>query len=75
MALQEADVLQPLDEVVKTDQNQWPEFQLKNVKIVRQENGVPASLLAAHGGNLLRVEGVLGDIDAEYAHLGMLLFL
>ena len=65
----EGDFLKPLDPAIREDTDAWPEFVLKNVKVVSQRTGEPASLLAAHGKNLVRVEGVLEEIDDDIAHL------
>ena len=65
----EGDFLKPLDSAVREDTDAWPEFVLKNVKVVSQKTGEPANLLAAHGKFLVRVEGVLEEIDNETAHL------
>ena len=65
----EGDFLKPLDPAIQEDSDAWPEFVLKNVKVVSQKTGEPANLLAAHGKFLVRVEGVLEKIDDEHAHL------
>ena len=65
----EGDFLKPLDPAIRVDTDAWPEFVLKNVKVVSQKTGEPANLLAAHGRFLVRVEGVLEEVDNEIAHL------
>ena len=69
MVLLEGDVLTPLDASIREDTDQWPEFSLANVRIVSQETEEPVSLLAAHGGFRVRVEGVLEEIDEENGYL------
>ena len=65
MVLLEGDVLAPLDASIRGNTDQWPEFSLANVRVVSQETGQPVSLLAAHGGFRVRVEGVLEEVDEE----------
>lgn len=68
--LSEVDVLKPLDPSVRAgDTDKWPEFSLTHVKVLSQATHEPVSLLAAHGGFLVRVEGYLEEVDAANASL------
>ena len=67
--LSEGDFLKPLDPAIQEDTDAWPEFVLKDVNIISQEIKEPVSLLAAHGDFLVRVEGVLEEIDSDLAPL------
>jgi len=68
--LSEGNVLKPLDPSVWAgDTDKWPEFSLTHVKVLSQATHEPVSLLAAHGGFLVRVEGYLEEVDAANASL------
>ena len=63
--LSEGDVLKPLDPAVRAgNTDKWPEFTLTHVRVLSQATHEPVSLLAAHGGFLVRVEGFLEEVDA-----------
>jgi len=63
--LSEGDILRPLDPSIRAgDTDKWPEFTLTHVKVFSQATHEPVSLLAAHGGLLVRVEGFLEEVDA-----------
>jgi hypothetical protein len=70
MVIPEGKVLEPLNPSTKEDSDSWPEYVLKEARVVSQDTGEPASLLAAHSGFLVRVEGHLQDVDPEHKHLG-----
>lgn len=68
--LEETDVLSSLNPSIQNDSDQWPEFVLKNVKVISPETNKPASLLVAHGEYPLRVEGSLEEVDPEDLGIG-----
>ena len=70
MVLYETDVITRLDASIRSDTDEWPEFALNQVRVTAQGTGDPVSLLAAHGGFFVTVEGVLEEIDKHYVHLG-----
>lgn len=69
MTLHEGDVLAPLDPSIRGDTDQWPEFALNHVKVFSQATREPLSLLAAHAGCFVVVEGILEEVDRENALL------
>ena len=73
MAIHEGLVLKTLDENIRRDPDQWPEFSLKNISITSQTTGEPTSILKAHKGAPLRVEGILEEVDSAYIGLGIVI--
>ncbi|KAL9123356.1 MAG: hypothetical protein Q9187_000083 [Circinaria calcarea] len=69
MDLQEGLVLEPLERSICDDSTQWPEFSLKNVRVLSEATGGFVSLLAAHQAFSVRVEGILEEIDPAYLAL------
>lgn len=54
----------------RDDTDQWPEFGLKNTRVITQTTGELVNLLMAHAGLPIRVEGILEEVDATHRHLG-----
>ena len=63
------EVLKPLDPVLD-DENEWPEFELREAKIFYQGKGRYADLLEASEESPLCVLGELMSLDDEQDHLG-----
>lgn len=70
MDLHEGLVLEPLESSVRDDSTQWPEFSLKNIKVLSEATGGFVSLLTAHQGFPIRVEGILEEVDPAHLALG-----
>ena len=68
----EQDVLVPLAPAIKEATDLWPEFSLRDVRIVSQITGKTVSLLSAHTGHAVQVVGALQEVDVAHAHLGIL---
>lgn len=58
MSVPESDVLKPLDPS-NTNSDEWEIFVLKDARIVYENSGRPASLLAAYADTPLKVNGRL----------------
>ena len=74
VSTRETDLLKALSPAQQADPDDWPQFSLKNVKVTSQSTGERVSLLDAHQGFPVRVEGTLDDILSEHTtlseHLG-----
>lgn len=66
MSVFESDVLKPRDPTLPEDH--WAEFTLSNVSVAYENNGKPASLLAAYANCPLTVRGRLEAPEREHAH-------
>lgn len=71
MGVAEGEILRPLSASIHDDSDLWPEFALKNVTVVAQSSQTAVSLLSAHPGFRVRVEGELEEIDDERLKLGL----
>jgi len=58
MAIPEAEILRPVD-ASNTNSDDWEVFVLNDARVVYENNGKPASLLAAYADTPLKVEGRL----------------
>ena len=61
----ESEILKKLDPTIKDDEDQWPQFPLRDVVITSQNTGREISLLQAHKKGKVRVAGTLHDQDAD----------
>lgn len=72
----ESEILRPLD-ASNTNSDDWEIFILSDARIVFENNGKPASLLAAYADTPLRVEGRLespGRSQLKYCMRGFLAY-
>lgn len=70
MTAREDTVLAPTDPSV-TDENDWWEFSLTEVKVLRPGKMLYANLLDASDDNPLQVIGCLEQVREDEEHLGM----
>lgn len=70
MDLREGLVLKPLEPNAHEDSTHWPEFSLKDVKVLSEATEGCVSLLAAHQDFPIRVEGILEEVDPAHLELG-----
>lgn len=69
MTASEEAVLVPLDPRIEND-NDWPEFRLRDVSVCETDGFTLTSLLSASNISGLVVRGVLDDIDNDKERLG-----
>lgn len=69
MTTSEEAVLAPLDPRIEND-NDWPEFRLKDVTVCGTDGLTLTSLLTASNISALVVRGVLDEIDDDKERLG-----
>lgn len=69
MTASEEAVLAPLDSSIEDD-DEWPEFRLKDVTVFETDGLTPTSLLTASNLSGLLVRGVLDEIDDDKERLG-----
>ena len=70
MAVHEGLVLKAVDESIRDDTDQWPEFSIKNVNVTSQATGELISLLGAHKSSPVCVQGTLEEVDPSHFDLG-----
>lgn len=70
MTSREDNVLKPRDPSL-TDENDWEEFSLSEVRILLPGKSRYANLLAASSDNPVQVTGCLDEVEEEQESLGM----
>jgi hypothetical protein len=71
MVLTEDQVLHPLDPASSADSDSWPEFALRDVRVLTQDGRRLTSLFSAHPTQRVVVEAALDKVDRDLRHLGI----
>lgn len=69
MSVREEIVLQPR-KAADVNPDNWPQFNIRKVKVTSQKTGGIVGLLSAHQNNPVKVSGRLESIDEKLSYLG-----